>query len=272
MNTTKLNSGTSMPALGFGTWKLAGETAYASVVAALDLGYRHIDTADKYGNHREVGRAIAEGGVPRTELFVTTKLWREDLGPAALDAAVSRFLEELGLDHIDQLLIHWPNPEFPAADTLAAMAKWRERGIVRSLGVSNFTVRHLEEALQCGVAIDANQVELHPSLPQSELRSFCAEHGITVVAYTPLAKGHDLEIPLITELAARYGRSPAQVILAWIMAKGMVALTRSSNRERIADNFRAVELILDEADIARIDSLGLPPDRVNHPAYAEFDD
>lgn len=258
-----------MPVIGYGTWQLQGEDALQAVTAALSIGYRHIDTADRYGNHREVGSAIKRSGIPREEIFLTTKVWRDRLHHGGVLADVDRFLTELDTSYIDLLLIHWPDHDIPISETLTAMEECRQAGKIKAIGVSNFTERHLEEALSVGVEIANNQVELHPSFDQQPLREFCAARGISVTAYSPLRSG-DMELPLVRELADKYGKSPAQIILNWIISLGLIVLPQSSHPERMKENLAAADFTMDGADLAKLNSL---PDsaRFNDPEFGEFD-
>lgn len=240
-----------------------------AVATALELGYRHIDTADAYGNHVEVGRAIYDSGLERDELFVTTKLWRSDLRQQSVAKALYRSLAELELDYVDLYLIHWPNRKVPIAETLEAMYKLQEKGLVKAIGVSNFTVAHLKDALKVGVPIVCNQVEFHPTLNQVELRDFCQSNGIKLTAYSPIAQGHDLRLPEVQLLAEEYDRSPAQVVLNWLLSKGMVAIPRASDPQHIADNLHTLDWQLTPADVKKLDGLD-KGFRVVNPGFAEF--
>jgi diketogulonate reductase-like aldo/keto reductase len=255
MKTIRLNADAAIPVLGFGTWQLTGETCVEAVSCALGVGYRHIDTADAYGNHWEVAQGVKKSGVAREEIFITTKVWRTDLAHDVVLGNCDRFLDELGTEYIDLLLIHWPSREgIPVEATLRAMEELRLAGKVRALGVSNFTPALLEEALAGGVEIVNDQVELRPSYNQRELRDFCKNKNISITAYSSL-KGGDDALPLIVELAKKYGMTPAQVIINWVIARGLVAIPKSSRPERIKENFEALDFTIEDADLARIDSL-----------------
>lgn len=267
--TKKLNEEISVPMIGFGTWQIDNEEGIESTKAALELGYRHIDTADKYGNHKEVGQALKESGVAREDVFLTTKVWWSRLSREEVLADIDRFLAELDTNYLDLVLIHWPNHEVPISETLLALDECRKAGKIRAIGVSNFTERHLEEVLATGVPITNNQVEMHPSLDQQKLREYCAAKNITLTAYSPLRSG-DMSLPLIQELAAKYEKTPAQIILNWIMSLDVIVLAQSSKPERIAENLAASEFVMSEEDIQRITDL---PDRERYvnPPFAEFD-
>lgn len=266
-----LDSDMKIPALGFGTWQLQGDECFASTLKALELGYRHIDTANAYGNHDQVARAIKESGVPRGEIFLTTKIRRDNLHAQEVKESCQRFMQELEVDYLDLFLVHWPNKDIPISETLGAFDDLRNEGLIKSVGVSNFTIRHLEEAIATGVKICNNQVEYHPTLNQENLLKFCQEHDILLTAYSPIARGEDLSNPVIMEIAEKYGKSPSQVILNWIIGKGIVAIPKSSNPDHIEDNLRSVDWELEIEDIERINKIG-GNNRVVRPGFAEFDD
>ena len=264
-----MHSVNGIPILGFGAWPLKGEECVAAVRAALATGYRHIDTADGYANHGEVGRAIRESGVPRGAIFLTSKIRRDDLHREAVVAAGRRFLTELGTDYLDLLLIHWPNAAIPMEETFAGLAELKDAGVIRHFGVSNFTVARLERALAITGGIIDNQVEYHPTLNQQDLLDYCRAHGIALTAYSPIAKGEDLRLPVVQELAAKYQRSASQVVLNWLIRKGIVAIPGSGTAAHIADNFRTLEWSLSPEDVARIDGAHRD-NRLTRPAFAEF--
>lgn len=270
MKKKSVNTTVQIPSLGFGTWQLTSDVCRTAVEVALETGYRHIDTADRYGNHTEVGESIKQSGIAREEIFLTTKVWRDQLHATGVEKSASRFLRELQTDYLDLLLIHWPNKNIPIVETLGAMTRLQEQGVVKAIGVSNFTVRHLEEALATGFPIVNNQVEFHPSLNQAELKKFCDQHDIVITAYSPIAQGQDLQLPLIEELAGKYQRSPAQIILNWSISKGMVVIPRSSRPERIKDAFEAQGWELDAIDIEKIDAIK-GSNRLVSPPFAEFE-
>ncbi|MDO8633307.1 MAG: aldo/keto reductase [Candidatus Wildermuthbacteria bacterium] len=270
MKTIQLNNSVSIPVLGFGTWQLTGEDCLKSVQLALKTGYLHIDTADKYGNHREVGKAILQSNISRDEIHLTTKVWRTDLAKDAVSASCDRFLQELQTDYIDLLLIHWPNKTIPITETLEAMNKLKESGKIRAIGVSNFTKHHLEDALKTGIKITNNQIEIHPSFKQEEMKTFCDEKGIALTAYSPLGRGQDIALPVIQEIAQKHNTNPAQVILAWLLNRGIIAIPKSDKQEEIESNFKAPELVLSKEDIEAINATPQGPRLVN-PEFAEWD-
>lgn len=270
MKTIKLNEGTSIPVIGLGTWQLTGAACVEAIAYALQNGYTHIDTADGYGNHVEVRKGIEKSGVARAKFFITTKLiYPTGYTRSAVRADSERFLQELGTDYIDLLLIHWPNRKVPFAETLSEMNELKKEGKIHAIGVSNFTPHHLDDALKAGVEITNNQIEVRPRFNQQALREYCASKNISITAYSSL-KGGETELPLIVELAQKYGKTPAQIILNWVVARGMVAIPKSSHPERIKENLEATNFAIEEADLAQIDALP-QTGRINDPSFSDFD-
>jgi diketogulonate reductase-like aldo/keto reductase len=233
-----LNDENTMPALGLGVAELSDDETERAVSAALEIGYRLIDTAAVYGNEAAVGRAIAASRIPRAELFITTKLANADQGITSTQAACKASLERLGLDYIDLYLIHWPAPQLGKyVDSFGGLIQSRGDGYVRSIGVCNFTEEHLETVIDLTFVTPAvNQIELHPLLNQAELRAANAAHNIVTEAYSPLAVGGLLDNPTVTSIAAGYNRTPAQVLIRWSLQLGNVVIPRSAKPERIANN------------------------------------
>ncbi len=248
-----------IPPLGFGTWLVEGRACVEGVEDALNLGYRHIDTARAYGNEAEVGEGMARAGLPRDEVWVTTKLWRDGLRRDEVREQLEGSLAALGTDHVDLLLIHWPNDDVPLDETLGAMAELRDEGKVRELGVSNFTVRHLREA--AGIErIYTNQVEYHANLGQEKLLGACRQLGVIVTAYSPFAHGRLLRDPVLKEIADAHDATPAQVALRWLLDQpGVITVPKASSHENREGNLGALDLELSGADRARLDAL--PKDR-----------
>lgn len=266
-----LNNGVTMPQLGFGVFQVPDAETAAAVTSALESGYRSIDTASIYGNEAGVGQALAASGVARDELFVTTKLWNADQGYDSTLAAFDASLAKLGLDHVDLYLIHWPVPARDAyLDTWRAFEKIHAEGRARAIGVSNFQPEHLQRLIDNSDVVPAvNQVELHPQLQQAELRAFHARHGIATEAWSPLAQGAVLKDPVVTGIAGRLGRTPAQVILRWHLQIGNVVIPKSVTPERIRQNIDVFDFALSDADVAAITALdngtriGPDPDTFN---------
>jgi 2,5-diketo-D-gluconate reductase A len=249
-----LNNGVRMPQLGFGVWPVPD----AAVTTALQVGYRSIDTAAIYGNERGVGQAIAASGVPREELFVTSKLWNAEHGHDSTLRAFDASLDQLGLDYVDLYLIHWPLPSRGLyLDTWRAFEKLYADGRTRAIGVSNFPVAQLQHVLDEGSVVPAvNQIELHPNFPQAELRAFHAAHGIATEAWSPLGQGKGLlEDPVLAAIAAKHGKTPAQVVLRWHVQLGNIVIPKSATASRIAENLDVFGFELDAADLAAIDAL-----------------
>ncbi|MFD8201457.1 aldo/keto reductase [Streptomyces sp. NPDC059701] len=255
--TVTLNNGVSMPRLGFGVFQVPDEETTTAVSTALEAGYRSIDTAAIYGNERGVGRALADSGVARDELFVTTKLWNADQGYDATLAAFDASLDKLGLDHVDLYLVHWPAPGRDLyLDTWRALEKLYADGRTRAIGVSNFQPAHLERLLGASSIVPAvNQIELHPGLQQRELRDFHARHGIVTEAWSPLAQGAVLKDDAITRIAAEHGKSPAQVVLRWHLQTGNVVIPKSVTEARIRENLDVFDFELGPQDIEALASL-----------------
>jgi 2,5-diketo-D-gluconate reductase B len=255
--TTKL---LDMPKLGLGTWQLRGAEGQAAIEQALALGYRHLDTAEMYGNEEIVGRAIAASGVPRGEIFVTSKAWWDHLEPAAMRAACEASLARLGLAAVDLYLIHWPAPGMDLPRAIATLVELRERGLVRAIGVSNFPAGLLRAAIATGAPLACLQVEHHCLLGQETLRAICRAHGLVLTSYSPLAKGDLSGEPTLAAIARKHGAGAAQVALAWLFAmEGVAAIPKAARATTQAANLAALRLVLDAEDLAAI--AALPKDR-----------
>ncbi len=245
-----------VPAIGLGTWDLRGGACVRAVRDALEIGYRHIDTAEMYENERAVGRGIEESGIPRDEIFLTTKLWTNHLTARAVSKSTEASLKQLGTDYVDLLLIHWPNGSVSLTETLAAMERLREAGKARRIGVSNFTPSMWREALELAPA-RVNQVEFHPFLNQESLAGFAAERKLELIAYTPLAKGRVGDEPKIVKIAEAHGRTPAQVTLRWLIQHpGVAAIPKAARREHLKENLRVFDFELEESEMRALSSLG----------------
>lgn len=259
MRTYTMNDGFTIPTIGFGTWKMPGEDVPHSVRAALGAGYRLIDTAALYGNELEVGKAVREDPeVARENIFVTTKIWNDRQGREESRVAFEESAERLNIGVIDLLLIHWPAPAREQyVETWKTFIELRNEGRVRSIGVSNFMPEHLQRLIdETGVVPAVNQVELHPYLQQRELREFHAEHGIITEAWSPLHQGTKLLTDQrIIDIAERTGHTPAQVVLAWDVANGIIPLPKSVNEDRVVQNYAALDITLNAEDLAAIDAM-----------------
>ena len=264
MHRIKAN-GADIPAIGMGTWTLKGDQCAELVAAAIDVGYRHVDTAAMYANEDAVGRGIAGSGIARDDIFVTTKVWWTDIAPGDLERSAEQSLARLGLDHVDLLLIHWPNPRVPVADSIGALNRVRERGLARNIGVSNFTTALLDEALRASDApLVADQVEYHPMLNQDKVHAACRKAGMAMVSYCPLYRGGALfDRPEIVGPARRLGKAPAQIVLRWhVQQDGVVAIPRTTRRERLAENLAVFDFELDAAEMDAISALSSANSRI----------
>lgn len=253
-----LHNQVRMPQLGLGVWKAkSGEQTYQNVRCALEVGYRLIDTASLYGNEADVGRAVRDSGIPREDIFITTKLWNADHGYQNTLDAMERSLAALGMEYVDLYLIHWPGPESTSyLETWKAMEFLYEKGKARAIGLSNFDEDQTKVVLEhCNVRPMVNQVEVHPMAQRRELRAVCAEAGIVVEASRPLCRGEALKLPALETIAAKQHHTVAQVLLRWNLQSGMVAIPKSNHPERIRENFQICDFALDEDDMAAIAAL-----------------
>lgn len=259
----------AMPALGLGTWPMKGADCEEAVGTALDMGYRHIDTAEMYGNEDAVGAALARASVPRGEIFLTTKVWWDKPNGPAFRAAFEQCLARLKQPYVNLLLIHWPSPELDLPSVLTAMAKIREEGLANAVGVANFPSALLKQALALDIApIACNQVEQHVMLDQQKLLDITQPDGIVLTSYTPLGKGEVLEHPVLQRIAEEHDVTPGQVALAWLLSKHLVAaIPKARGVERQAENLAAAKLKLSETDLEAIGSLSKNKRFVN-PAFA----
>jgi diketogulonate reductase-like aldo/keto reductase len=251
-----LPSGQSMPMLGLGTFELREQSGADSVVAAIGLGYTHIDTASGYGNEEIVGLGICQSGCSREDLFVTTKVGRDDLAAGPARACAEASLERMQLDYVDLLLIHWPNLDVPLAETLAVFAELVNEGKVRNIGISNFTRPRVDKAVESSsIPIAVNQVEYHPHLDQEALRRHCEGHGILLTAYSPLAQGTIVQDDTLIAIGVDCDKGPAQVALRWLLHKQIAAIPKASSAGHMADNIDLFDWTLSDGQIARIDAI-----------------
>jgi len=268
-STVELLNGVAMPRLGLGVWRAQdGEETENAVLAALEAGYRSIDTASLYGNEQGVGRAIRASGVPREDVFITTKVWNDEQGYDSTLRALQNSLDRLGTDYVDLYLVHWPIAG-KYKDTYRALEYLYEQGKTRAIGVSNFQIHHLEDLMgSCRIKPMVNQVEFHPQLTQKKLLAFCRKEGIQLESWRPLMLGK-LDVPLLQELSAKYGKTPAQVVLRWHLQLGVVTIPKSVRAERIRENADLFDFELAPEDMNRIDALnenkryGADPDNIN---------
>ena len=240
--------------LGLGTWQNKGENCIKSVRQALNMGYNHIDTAQIYENESQVGKGIVESDRDRDDFFLASKVWIDQLSEIDVINSTEESLEKLQTEYVDLMYIHWPAGEYSPEETFKGFNELKEQGLIKNIGVSNFTVEQMKEA-QKHADIFANQVEMHPLLPQEELLQACKEEGIELVAYSPLARGEVFNVEEIQEVAEKHGVSEAQVCLAWIREKGATPIPKASSEDHIRDNLDSLEVELDDEDISKIDSI-----------------
>ena len=270
MKSITLKSGNEIPSLGFGTWKLKGDDAKNAVAYALKIGYRHIDAAEIYDNQTYIGAAILESQIPREDIFITSKVFHDHLEPEQIVESCVNTLKDLQTNYLDLLLLHWPNKDIAIKDQLEALNSLKEKNLVKSIGVSNYNIRHLTEALDAEIEFDVNQVEFHPSLNQIKLKQFCDENGIVVTAYSPIAQGQDLELPEVLTVAKKYKKTPSQTILNWIISQDMVTIPRSNKEDHIKDNFGALGWKMEKSDIEKLGKLNTN-NRIINREWGEFD-
>lgn len=250
-------NGAKMPKIGLGTWTLEGLEASRCVANALDAGYRHIDTAAMYNNEQAVGDGIRASGVPRSDIFLTTKIWHTDIADGDLQNSITASLDRLGVDAVDLALIHWPSKAIPLTESIKALNAIRNAGMAHNIGVSNFTIAMIEEATAASEhPLACNQIEYHPLLNQDRVITACRQHGMAVASYCPLGRATIMEAPAIAQAAKKHDRTPAQIILRWhIQQDGVCAIPRSSNPERIRQNISVFDFALDDDDMAAISSM-----------------
>ncbi len=265
-----LANGASIPALGLGTWQLMGDNCTAAVRHALEAGYRHIDTAAIYENEISVGAGLRLSGVPREEIFVTTKIWRTEVAPENLIKAAEASLKRLELSHVDLLLIHWPVSEVPLAGTMKALGEAKRKGLTRHIGISNFTAPLVEQAASLAdEPLVTNQCEYHPRLSQEKVREACFKHGLSFTSYSPLGRGDLLKDPVVVAIAEEIQRSPAQVLLRWhVQQKQTIVIPKASSREKIVENLHIFDFKLTDDQMKKISALAKPNGRLISPDFA----
>lgn len=270
MTLTTKHFGVDIPAIGFGTWKLKGDTAHECVLRAIEAGYRMIDTAQAYENEDHVGRGIRDAQLPREDLWVTTKVWMSEFRDGDLQASVEQSVERLGTDYADLILLHWPNKDVPLDETLGALNDVREKGLTRHIGVSNFTASQMSEAVRLSQApILTNQVEYHPFIDQTPVLEAAHALGISVTAYSPLAQGEVFSDPVLMEIGEKHGKSPAQVTVRWFVQQpGIVTIPRSSSPQHLAQNNDVHDFELSAEEMGRINALKASHKRLINPSWA----
>ena len=258
--------GAEIPILGFGTSAMQSPTTAENIALALKAGYRHIDTARKYGSERAVGEGIRASGVPRRDIFLVTKVSHEYLRADDFARSVDDSLKALQVDYVDLLMVHWPNPEIPLRETMPALAKAKRQGLARHVGVANFNIALLNEALKlCPEPLVALQAEYHPYLDQSKLLDAARSRGLGFIAYCPLGRGRLFDDKVLGEIAHKRGRTLAQIALRWLIQQNVIPIPRSSNPQRVAENFNVFDFTLDDAEMARISALKRANGRIANP-------
>jgi 2,5-diketo-D-gluconate reductase B len=262
-------NGAKIPAIGLGTWELRGRTCARLVEQAMRLGYRHVDTAQVYENEREVGDGLRASRVRRDELFVTTKVWTNHFAPNDLERSTKESLTKLRLSEVDLLLLHWPNPHVPLSETLGALAHAKQLGMTRHIGVSNFTVALIEEAVAaCAEPLVCDQVEYHPYLDQTKVREACARHGMALVAYSPVAKGRVKNDATLARIGQVRGKTAAQVSLRWLVQQNVAAIPRTSRIERLSENIGIFDFTLSDEEMQAISQMASAKGRLTDFGFA----
>jgi diketogulonate reductase-like aldo/keto reductase len=262
-------NGARIPALGMGTMTLKGDICVNAVSAALKLGYRHLDTAERYGNETEVGEGLRASGIDRNEVFVTTKVYWDKLAPGDFEKSFDDSLQKLKLPAVDLLLIHWPSKTVPLADTIPLLCRAKRDGRAKHIGIANFTLPLIEEAVRLATEpLVTNQIEVHPYLDQSKVIAACAKHGISITAYCPLARGKVPGDAVLAGIGQRHRKTASQVALRWLVQQGIVVIPRSSKPERLAENMAVFDFALSDAEMAEIARLRRPDSRVVNPPHA----
>lgn len=256
-------NGATIPAIGLGTWELRGNVCARIVERALRMGYRHVDTAEAYDNEREVGEGLRASGVTRADVFVTTKVWSDHLAPREFERATKESLTRLRLSELDLLLIHWPSASIPLAETIGALCRMKSAGLTRHIGVSNFTVALIAEAVQLATEpLVVDQIEWHPFIDQSKVRAVCRRYGLAVTAYSPIARGRIAGNDVLERIAAAHGKTTAQVSLRFLIQEGAIVIPRTSRPERLAENLAIFDFVLNEQEMEDIRALANPDGRI----------
>ncbi|MGZ9053189.1 MAG: aldo/keto reductase [Rhodoplanes sp.] len=256
-------NGATIPAIGLGTWELRGNVCARIIERALRMGYRHVDTAEAYDNECEVGEGLRASGVTRADVFVTTKVWSDHLAPREFERATKESLTRLRLSELDLLLIHWPSASIPLAETIGALCRMKSAGLTRHIGVSNFTVALVAEAVQLATEpLVVDQIEWHPFIDQSKVRAVCRRYGLAVTAYSPIARGRIGGNDVLERIAAAHGKTAAQVSLRFLIQEGAIVIPRTSRPERLAENLAIFDFVLDEQEMEDIRALANPDGRI----------
>jgi 2,5-diketo-D-gluconate reductase B len=262
-------NGAKIPLLGLGTWELRGRACARIVEQALRLGYRHLDTAQLYENEREVGEGLHASGVKRDDVFVTTKIWPSHFAPRELERSARERLMQLRLDEVDLLLLHWPNPQIPLSETIGALCKVKRDGLARHIGISNFTVALIEQALAVSTEpLVCDQVECHPFLDQSKVMAACRKHGMAMVAYSPIARGDARGNEVLRRIGEAHKKTAVQVCLRYLVQQDIVVIPRTSKVERLSENAAIFDFVLSDQEMAEVAALAHPGGRVVDWAYS----
>jgi len=262
-------NGAKIPLIGLGTWDLRGRACARTVEQALRLGYRHVDTAEMYDNEREVGEGLHASGVKRNDIFVTTKIWPSHFAPRELERAARDCLVRLRLSEVDLLLLHWPNPQIPLAETLGALCKVKRDGLARNIGISNFTVALIEDAVRIATEpLVCDQVECHPFLDQSKVIAACRQHGMAVVAYSPIARGNAKNDKLLARIGAAHKKTAAQICLRYLVQQEIVVIPRTSKLERLSENAALFDFTLSKREMTEIAALAHRDGRIVDWSYS----
>ncbi len=262
-------NGAKIPLIGLGTWDLRGRACARTVEQALRLGYRHVDTAEMYDNEREVGEGLHASGVKRNDIFVTTKIWPSHFAPRELERAARDCLVRLRLSEVDLLLLHWPNPQIPLAETLGALCKVKRDGLARNIGISNFTVALIEDAVRIATEpLVCDQVECHPFLDQSKVIAACRQHGMAVVAYSPIARGNAKNDKLLARIGAAHKKTAAQICLRYLVQQEIVVIPRTSKLERLSENAALFNFTLSKREMTEIAALAHRDGRIVDWSYS----
>jgi diketogulonate reductase-like aldo/keto reductase len=262
-------NGAHIPTVGMGTMTLKGDACVNAVSAALRLGYRHLDTAERYGNEVEVGEGLRASGIDRKDVFVTTKVYWDKLAPADFQKSFDESLEKLKLPWVDLLLIHWPSKTVSLADTLPVLCGAKRDGRAKHIGIANFTLPLIEEAVRLATEpLVTNQIEVHPYLDQSKVIAACRRHGISITAYCPLARGKVPGDAVLGKIGQRHGKTASQAALRYLVQQGIIVIPRSSNPQRLAENMAVFDFVLSDAEMSEIAALRRPDSRVVNPPHA----
>jgi diketogulonate reductase-like aldo/keto reductase len=256
-------NGARVPVVGLGTWELRGRACARAVEQALRLGYRHIDTAEMYDNEREVGEGLRASGIKREDVFITTKVWPSHFAPRELERAAKESIARLRVSQVDLLLLHWPSEHIPLSETMPALCKMKEIGLTRHIGISNFTVALVQEAVRLATEpVVTNQIECHPYLDQSKVIAACRSHGIAITAYSPLARGRVSNDKMLRRIGAAHGKTAGQVALRWLIQRSIIVIPRTSKVERLSENLALVDFELTPAEMEEIAALAHPRGRM----------